>query len=434
MKVAVVGAGAAGMVFATLLKKRRPDWEIKVFEQGKYAGWAGCPLPYFIAGKLPFSNSVKYSVEHFWKERGLEVYINHKVTQIDIKNKRLYVEKIGPFEKDLTGWVNYDILFVATGSAVPIPGGLRDLLKQKNAFTFRNPQDALSLDKFIKERGPRKAAIIGAGFIGLELAWALAERGLKVEIFEKLKRPLSFLPDKHYSKIAKAVLQQGVELRTGIEFKGDEPFDLIVFATGAVPDVSLLKDAGVETITSDGVEGVKVDSKMKTSAEDVFAAGDVVLKFHKLKKKYVNLPLGDIADKQALTVVLNLSGANLKFEGVIGTFISHAFGLSFGKAGLGFDELPESAEIAWVRGSAGAGEFGRGAEADFAVFYDKYSGRILGVTAIGGRCLAQFLDVFSVLIGKGATIEEAFYMDYAYCPATSTVWNPTVALLRKVYE
>ncbi len=459
-KVVVVGAGAAGMVAAVTVKKKNPEWKVMVFDRSPDAGWAGCPIPYFLAGELPFESVSEYNSTYFYKNRGIEVYTGHEVKSIDPSRNCVNVEKImdtelAPELSPVNGEVGYDELIYAVGAlpVVPSSWGVDPGNLPEGVFFARNPMDARKIHSYIQERSPETAVIIGAGFIGMEMAYAFYKRGLKVTIVEKLPEVLSFLSPKQKRRLN---FPGGVVLKTStsvekisrdsekIVVKTDSEelrADIVLIATGVKPNVALAKDAGVETaVSSEGIEGIKIDTRGRTSVPNIWAGGDVVVVPHIIKGGLTYAPLGDVADKQALVIARNMSGEEAHFRGVMGTFISHAFGKAFGKAGLGYSEMVSiygegNFDVVDVAGFNKVGRFSDSKRADFSVYVVKEDGKpvVKGVSAIGEGCVAQFLDVFSAAIYFGATVDDLLNIDYAYCPATSTVWNPALATYRRYY-
>ncbi len=459
--VVVVGAGAAGMVAAVTVKKKRPDWRVVVFDKSPDAGWAGCPIPYFVAGELPFESVSEYSSDYFYKNRGIEVYTGHEVDKIDIKDRKVKVSevmetKLAEALSPVNGYFDYDELIYAAGAlpAVPSSWGIESGALPEGVFFARNPMDARKIASYIESKSPSKAVVIGAGFIGLEMAYAFYRRGIRVTIIEKLPGILTFLSPRLRKKLQ---FPEGVEVRTGVSVEriekessgiltvivdsGRLEADLVLIATGVKPNISLAREAGIETaFSTEGIEGIRIDSRGKTSVENVWAGGDAVVIPHLLKGGLTYAPLGDVADKQALVIARNIVGEKAQFRGVMGTFISHAFGKAFGKAGLGYSEMIKmygegNFEVVDVSGFNKVGRFLDSRRADFSVYVVEENGKpvVKGVSAIGEGCVAQFLDVFASAIYFGATVDDLLNIDYAYCPATSTVWNPALATYRKYY-
>ncbi len=440
-KVIVIGGGAGGMTSATQIKRKDPSKKVMVFDKGNYVSWAGCPTPYYIAGKLPEKSVIHYTPEYFRENRKIDVFVRHEVKEISFKEKRVYVEG-----ENLNGWVDYDYLVLAPGGKPFIPP--MNGIEKEGVFKLSHVEDAFSIKEYLNKENPKNAVIVGGGAIGLEMAESFSDLGIKVTIIEKLPVILPFLKDKQRDYILDTLKSHGVRLITDdtvLDILGEEKVkgvktekgenidaDILLVSIGVRPNTEFLKDSGFELSERGAID---VDEHMRTYIENVYAAGDSVLVKHMLTGKKVLAPLGDVADKEGLVVGANIAGFDMVFPGIVGTAITKVFEWEVARTGLTLDEAKkagyENAKEIIVKGYHKNPGFGvRGTT--FNVVFDDEKGLFLGAFAVGEACVAQFIDTFATFISLKIPIDEAFSVDYAYCPATSTVWNPLLAAYRKI--
>ncbi len=440
-KVIVIGGGAGGMTSATQIKRKDPSKKVMVFDKGNYVSWAGCPTPYYIAGKLPEKSVIHYTPEYFRENRKIDVFVRHEVKEISFKEKRVYVEG-----ENLNGWVDYDYLVLAPGGKPFIPP--MNGIEKDGVFKLSHVEDAFSIKEYLNKENPKNAVIVGGGAIGLEMAESFSDLGIKVTIIEKLPVILPFLKDKQRDYILDTLKSHGVRLITDdtvLDILGEEKVkgvktekgenidaDILLVSIGVRPNTEFLKDSGFELSERGAID---VDEHMRTYIENVYAAGDSVLVKHMLTGKKVLAPLGDVADKEGLVVGANIAGFDMVFPGIVGTAITKVFEWEVARTGLTLDEAKkagyENAKEIIVKGYHKNPGFGvRGTT--FNVVFDDEKGLFLGAFAVGEACVAQFIDTFATFISLKIPIDEAFSVDYAYCPATSTVWNPLLAAYRKI--
>ncbi len=440
-KVIVIGGGAGGMTSATQIKRKDPSKKVMVFDKGNYVSWAGCPTPYYIAGKLPEKSVIHYTPEYFRENRKIDVFVRHEVKEISFKEKRVYVEG-----ENLNGWVDYDYLVLAPGGKPFIPP--MNGIEKEGVFKLSHVEDAFSIKEYLNKENPKNAVIVGGGAIGLEMAESFSDLGIKVTIIEKLPVILPFLKDKQRDYILDTLKSHGVRLITDdtvLDILGEEKVkgvktekgenidaDILLVSIGVRPNTEFLKDSGFELSERGAID---VDEHMRTYIENVYAAGDSVLVKHMLTGKKVLAPLGDVADKEGLVVGANIAGFDMVFPGIVGTAITKVFEWEVARTGLTLDEAKkagyENAKEIIVKGYHKNPGFGvRGTT--FNVVFDDEKGLFLGAFAVGEACVAQFIDTFATFISLKIPIDKAFSVDYAYCPATSTVWNPLLAAYRKI--
>ncbi|RLC71414.1 MAG: NADH oxidase, partial [Chloroflexi bacterium] len=297
----VIGGVAAGMSAASRAKSRKPDMEVVVLERGQFVSYGSCGLPYFISDLVKdVQGLVVHDAAFFREKRGIEVLTGHEVTRIDPQSKVVFARNLEKGEEITLG---YDKLAICTGASPvrpELPG-----VNLKNVFVLRTAEDGVALKEFIDEEAPKRAAIIGAGLIGLEMAEAFRARGLEVVV---IKRPgsniLKMFDDDMAKLVEEELKRNGVELAKNATVQGFEgngkgqarlvvldgksyPVDFILLAMGSKPNSALAREAGLE-VAANGT--ILVDERMQTSAPDIFAAGDCVGQKHLITGRDVYLP------------------------------------------------------------------------------------------------------------------------------------------------
>ena len=310
------------MSAATQARRVDPRLEIVVFQQGRYVAYAACGLPFFIAGQVPRVEAI-LSPEHF-RQSAASTCVRHQVQRIDLRARVL---EGTDHEAGRTFREPFDRLVIATGGSADrpaLPGA--DL---QGLFTLRTPEDGLALNAYLEAGEARRAAVVGGGYIGLELAEALRHRGLEVSLFEALPQVLPMVDGDLAGRVADAARAAGVRLHFGTAVTAFEgapggrvravcgggerhPAELVVLATGTRPNVALAAAAGVPL----GHTGaISVDRKLHTGLYGVYAAGDVAEATHCLTGRPVYLPQGTTANRQGHVAGGNAAGASLLLPG-----------------------------------------------------------------------------------------------------------------------
>jgi len=434
----VVGGVAAGMSAASRAKRNRPDMEVVVLERGDFVSYGSCGLPYFISDLVKDVHGlVVYDAAFFKEKRGIDVLLKHEATKIDPQAKLVSTRNL---EQDKEVKLSYDKLAICTGASPSYP----DLpgFDLKNIFVIRTAADGVALKNFLKEASPKKAVIIGAGLIGLEMAEAFRARGLKVTV---VKRPGSILKmfdgdmvrlvedelkAKNVELVKDAVIQEFEgdaegKVRAVVLAQGTYQADLVLLATGAKANSELARQAGLG-IAANGT--IFVDDRMQTTNPDIFAAGDCVGQRHLITGKDVYIPRGTTANKQGRVAGDNASGGNDVFEGVVGTAISKIFDLTVARTGLSSAEA--SAEgydfvTSTVAHPSHAHTYPNPEPEDITIklMVERATGKLLGAQMIGRIGVAKRIDVFATALHKSMSVEEISRLDLSYSPPFAPVWD-----------
>lgn len=435
MKIIVIGSVAAGTSVAAKARRNTEEAEIIVYDQGKDISYSVCGIPYQIGGEVEeLSALTPRNAAWFKKRYNVSVFTEHKVTKVDHANKQLEVTDLVSGEKKLE---NYDVLVFATGASpfTPPPFNQKEY---DNVFQVRNIQDARDIGAYSAKQ-PKKALIIGAGFIGLEMTEQLIHKGLEVTIVQledqvmpPMDADMTFRVEEHMrAKGVNLILSDTVKTIEGetsvervITTNGItiEP-DIVILSAGVRPNTELAKEMGVELGAS---RAIAVNKKMQTNLPDVYAVGDVAESFSVITGKPIYRPLGSTANKMGRIAGDVITGGDLEHRGVLGTGIFRIFDLHVGQTGLTEKEAKKEGydvEILYNIKPDHA-EYLGGKELTIKALADKETGRILGAQAIGQGGVDKRIDVIATAITFKAKSEDLFHLDLAYAPPFATTKDP----------
>lgn len=435
MRILVVGGVAAGMSAASQAKRRQPDAEVVVIERGRHVSYGACGLPYNIADPArSIEDLVVIPPERFRFERGIDVRLRHEALAIDTVRHTVQT-------RDLESGVIYDLVYdrliLATGaSAVRLSISGADL---PGVFLLRSLDDGTNLKRFLAEQRPATAIILGAGYIGMEMAEALRQRGLAVTLLEKAGQVVPGFEPNIASLVQTELERNGVRVETGISVQAikktpkglmvhterqDFGTELVLIAAGIKPNVDLAKAAGIRL----GLTGaIAVDDHQRTSAPYVYAAGDCAEALHLVSGRPAWIALGTTANKQGKVAGANATGAEERFGGIVGTAAFKVFGLEVGRTGLGRSEIDRlgwsavtSTSVHHSRGHAYPGS----KPITTVLFVERQSGRLLGAQMIGTENVTGRIDVLATALHAQMSVSQIEALDLAYAPPLAPVYDP----------
>jgi NADPH-dependent 2,4-dienoyl-CoA reductase/sulfur reductase-like enzyme/rhodanese-related sulfurtransferase len=423
MKVLIVGGVAGGMSAATRLRRLKEDAEIIIFEQGPHVSYANCGLPYHVGEVIAAESDLLLQTPQSLKTRfNLDVRVNSRVTKLNPEAKTVEVKNLQTGEEYTE---SYDSLVLSTGAKprmVPIPG-------LERAHVLRDVPDAAKIKELVDQKKIRSAAIIGAGFIGVELAENLQHRGIETTIVEfrdtilpqfdpEMIEPMQALLVKHGIKLALAsetaeVTADSLLLKDGRRI----PADLVVAAIGVVADHELAVSAGLK-IGEAG--GIWVDNQMRTSAQDIYAVGDAAEKTSALTGQSQMIWLANLANRHGRLVADVIAGEKVAARKSIGTGIIGAFGMAAALTGLTEAlaiRLNIKHQVIHLHPGSHAGYYPGAERVSLKVLFDPESGKLLGAQAIGLDGVDKRIDVIATAIYAGLTIDDLMDLELAYAPA-----------------
>jgi NADPH-dependent 2,4-dienoyl-CoA reductase/sulfur reductase-like enzyme len=435
-RLVVIGGVAAGMSAASRARRLNPKIEIMVFEKSGFVSYGSCGLPYFVSDviKAP-ENLVVYDAKFFKEKRNIDVYLHHEVLKIFPAKRSVLVKDL---EKDKEFEVGYDKLVIATGARAVKPNikGI-DL---NGIFTIRFLEDGIAIKNFIRENSPKKALIIGAGYIGMEMAEALVSLGIDVTIVEVMPNILGSMDDE-INEVVEAELQKnGVKLLKStsvVEFVGDGfvrkailnndsslDVDLVIVGAGIKPNSEIARDAGIEIGRSGAIA---VNQRMETNIPGVFAAGDCAEAFHLVLGRPVYIPLGTTANKQGKVAGENAVGGNAIFKGIVGTAVFKVFELEVARTGISEKQAKEEGidyVSTVIEHGSRAHYYPGGSKIRVKLIAEKRTGRLLGAEMVGRDGVAKRIDVFATALHARMSIGEIAGLDLSYAPPFAPVWDP----------
>jgi len=434
-RIVIIGAHAAGVDAASAARKTDRTAEITLITEEKHAGYSRCGLPFVLGGQIPSFQSLIVFPPAFFQMMKLTLKNETKVKAINPTNKTVTTtDKSGKEET-----MPYDSLILSTGASPfmpPIKG------KEKQGIhSLRTLEDGEKIDQTIK-KGAKTAVIMGAGLIGLETAIALHERGLKVTVVELLPQILPIMLDAEMAKLTQEMLQEkginiligkgveeflGTDKVTGIMAGGEQiNADLFISAFGVRANTQLAVEAG---IALGDTKAIKTNSRMETSAKDVYAIGDCAEAPHIVTQKPVCPQLGTIAVRQGKVAGINAAGGYALFTGALGSAVTRLFDTDVGVTGL-TEASAQRARIDTVTGtitSKTKADYYPGAlPIKVKLVVEKESQRIIGAQIIGGEEVTQRINAISFAIQKQMTVRELAKADTAYAPPLCETWEPLV--------
>ena len=434
-RIVIIGAHAAGVDAASAARKKDRTAEIMLLTAEKHAGYSRCGLPFVLGGQIPHFEDLIVFPPTFYKMMKLDLRTETKATAINTGNKTVdTVDKSGKTET-----VSYDSLIIATGASgfmPPIKGR-----EKKGIHSLRTLEDGQGIDEAVK-KGARSALVMGAGLIGLELAIALHERGLKVTVVELLPQILPQMLDADMAKMTMEMLQdKGLSIMTGYgveECLGGEQItgivackeeinaDLFVSAFGVRANTELATKAG---IASGDTKGIRTNSRMETNIKDVYATGDCAESVHIVTQKPTLSQFGTVAVRHGKVAGINAAGGYSLFTGCLGSAVSRLFDTDVGVTGL-TENAAQRANIQTVAGSIASktkAEYYPGAlPIKVKLVVEKESERIIGAQIIGGEEVTQRINAISFAIQKQMTVRELAKADTAYAPPLCETWEPLI--------
>jgi NADPH-dependent 2,4-dienoyl-CoA reductase/sulfur reductase-like enzyme len=438
MRIIVIGGVAAGAKAAAKARRIDANHEIIIYQDEDEVSYSACGLPYVISGVIDDERKVVIRQPEDFAKDGIKVFTRHRVTSIDKTRQQLTVKNLSNNANEM---VDYDRLILATGASPIVPN--IEGITLEGILTLRNISDLARFKTLLNTMQPKKAVIIGAGYIGLELAEAFHDLNIKTTIVEKAARILPRFDAEMAQPVHDHLLENKVELVLGdglaklhgengrvtvVETESGKMLatDLVVIAIGVKPNVELAKAGGIEL----GKTGaIAVDSRMETRTPGIFAAGDCCETVNRITGAPIWMPLGDIANLQGRVAGENVAGGNAHFPGVFGTAIFKTFELTVAITGLSEQAAQESGfePVSIVMTGTDRARYYPGRqEFSLKLIADRRDGRLLGAQVIGRGNVDKMIDIAATaLLGK-LTCADLENADLAYSPPFSPVLSPII--------
>lgn len=434
-KIIVVGGVAGGATAAARLRRLSEQDEIIVFERGEYISFANCGLPYYIGGVIEDRKKLLVQTIPAMEDRfHLDIRNFTEIVHINREEKTVVARDVRTGKEYEE---SYDVLLLSPGSK-PIKPDIPGIEEVQALFTLRNVPDTDRIKQYVDEHATQHAVVIGGGFIGLEIAENLIERGLRVTVVQKTNQVMAPIDYEMAQLVHAELTKHGVELiledglkaftnqgTTVVLDSGAEiDADMVILAIGVQPESNLAKEAGLEV----GVRGaIKVNEQLQTSDPAIFAVGDAIE-----VKDYVSdfdsfVPLAGPANRQGRLVADYINGIDVKYKGVLGTSIMKLFDLTVATTGNNektLKRINRPYDVVHVHPMNHAGYYPGASQMTLKLIFDKTNGEILGAQAVGKSGVDKRIDVIATAIKGGLTVSDLADLELAYAPPFSSAKDP----------
>jgi NADPH-dependent 2,4-dienoyl-CoA reductase/sulfur reductase-like enzyme/rhodanese-related sulfurtransferase len=440
-RVLIVGGVAGGASCAARLRRLDESAEIVLFDRGPYVSFANCGLPYFVGNVIADERKLLVASSALFRERfNIEVRTRHEVLAIDRTRRTILVRDLDASAGSVDRDEPYDALVLSPGAAPirpPLPG-----IDLSGIFAVRTIPDSRLIRRWIDERKPTRALVIGGGFIGLEMAENLAHRGLKTAVLEKLPQVMPPLDPEMAYIVAEHLRERGVDLHLGdglasfeaapegavvavTESGGRLAADLVILAIGVRPETALARDAGLP-LGARG--GIAVDGEMRTADPAIWAVGDAVEVRDVLTGQETIVPLAGPANRQGRIAAESICGRARPFRGVQATAVVGVFGLTVACTGASEKGLRRAGvsafEKVYLHPGHHAGYYPGAKPIQLKLLFAVPDGRILGAQAVGLEGVEKRIDVIAMAIQMGATVRDLAEAELCYAPQFGGAKDP----------
>lgn len=435
MKIIIVGGVAGGASAAARLRRLSETDEIVMFEKGEYISFANCGLPYYIGGVIEDrSKLLVQTVEGMGTRFNLDIRNWTEIIKINRETKTVIARKVMTGEEYEE---NYDVLILSPGSKPvkpPIPG----LEDAKSVYTLRNVPDTDRIKEYVDKLQPKKAVVIGGGFIGIEMAENLCDRGIEVTVIEMGNQVMAPVDIEMAQMVHTHMREKGISLilEDGVDSFSNEgtivnlksgkeiATEMIILAIGVQPESTIAKEAGLET----GLRGaIKVNEHLQTTDPSIYAVGDVVEVKDYIHGTETYIPLAWPANRQGRLVADHIHGKEAVYKGTLGTSIAKVFDLTVAATGSNektLKRLGVEYEVVHVSPASHAGYYPGASPMSLKLIFDKESGKIYGAQAIGKDGIDKRIDVIATAIKGGLSVLDLPDIEIAYAPPYSSAKDP----------
>lgn len=434
MRIVVIGGVAAGMSAASQARRRDPGCEVVVLDRGHDISYSACGMPYNIGDPARgVDDLVILNAETARSERGIDVRTRHAAQALDVSRR---VVEVSDLEAGSNYALTWDALVIASGATAirpAVPG-----LDLAGVFVLRDLTDARHIKRYLADVKVSTAVVVGAGYIGIEMADVLHGLGIAVSILEKADQVLPGFAPAIVEVAAHTLERYGVSVQTATSLqrvqregadllvhsdRGVIHAQIVIVAVGVRPDVALAREAGIAL----GASGaIAVDSAMRTSAPTVFAAGDCAEAHHLVLDRPTWVPLGTTANKQGKVAGANAAGGDQHFGGIVGSAGFKCFDLEVARTGLGAADIASAgldAVAAVSTHHTRARSYPGDKPITTVVYAERGSGRLLGAQMIGGEAVAKRIDVFATALHARMTLAQVEALDLTYAPPFAPVYD-----------
>ncbi len=438
MKIVIIGGVAAGTKAAAKLKRENPAAEVEIYSKGKDISFAGCGLPYYVGGAIETREElVVNSPAKFTSLTGAVVHTGQEAVGVDAGAKTVKIRSVADGSEQT---VSYDKLVIATGASpfVPkLPG-----VEQTGVFTVRTPDDAVAIREYVEKNSCKKAVVVGAGFIGMEMAENLMLQKVNVTLIDMVNQVLPNILDPEMAAyVARHLRKKGMKIMVGTSvqsIEGDQqangvmtdagliPADLVILCIGIRPATAFLNDSGIEMFKGT----ILVDEYQQTNLPDIYAAGDCAMVKNRITGAGQWSAMGSTANITGRTLAKTLTGHPASYAGCLGTgVVKLAEDMNVGRTGLSEKQAKDAGfdPISVICVTDDKAHYYPDSDSFVTkLIADRASGKLLGIQVIGAGAVDKMTDIAVVGISAGLTISDFDTMDLAYAPPFSTAIHPFV--------
>ena len=445
-RLVVIGGDAAGMSAASQARRLRDAGELEIvaFERGHFTSYSACGIPYWVGGDVERREQLIARTAEEHRARDIDLRLRTEVTEIDVAGRRVRARDVDSGDES---WTSYDKLVIATG-ARPIrpdmPGA--DAPGVHGVQTLDDGQALI--DTLSRTRG-RRAVVVGAGYIGVEMAEALINRGYEVTVVNRGSEPMSTLDPDMGRLVHEAMERLGITMVDDAEvtkiLTGDDghvravatedaeyPADVVVLGIGVRPETTLARAAGLP-LGEHG--GLLTDRSLRVRGHtDIYAGGDCVEVLDLVSGQERHVPLGTHANKHGQVIGTNVGGGYATFPGVVGTAVSKVCDLEIARTGLREKDARRAGlryVTATIESTSRAGYYPGTSPMTVKMLAEHRTGRLLGVQIVGREGAGKRVDIAAVALTAGMTVEQMTSLDLGYAPPFSPVWDPVLVAARK---
>ncbi|MET7911282.1 FAD-dependent oxidoreductase [Streptomyces avermitilis] len=445
-RLVVIGGDAAGMSAASQARRLKGPHalEIVAFERGHFTSYSACGIPYWVGGDVAEREQLIARTPEEHRARDIDLRIRTEVTEIDVEGARVRSRDLA---SGAESWTPYDKLVIATG-ARPIRPQLPGV-DAPGVHGVQTLDDGQALLDTLAATQGRRAVVVGAGYIGVEMAEALIKRGYEVTVVNRSKEPMATLDPDMGALVHKAMEGLGItmvndaevtELPTGDDGRvravatedAEYPADVVVLGIGVRPETTLAKAAGLPLGEH---HGLLTDLAMRVRGhENIWAGGDCVEVLDLVSGSERHIPLGTHANKHGQVIGANVGGGYATFPGVVGTAVSKVCDLEIARTGLREKDARRVGlqfEAVTVESTSRAGYYPGAEPMTVKMLAERRTGRLLGVQIVGGEGAGKRVDIAAVALTAGMTVEQMTALDLGYAPPFSPVWDPILVAARK---
>lgn len=442
----VIGGDAAGMSAASQARRLKgPDeLEIVAFERGHFTSYSACGIPYWVSGAVPERDALIARTPEEHRARGIDLRLRTEVVEIDVARQRVRARDAG---SGAESWTSYDKLVIATGArplAPELPG-----VGAQGVHGVQTLDDGQALLDTLSHTRGRRAVVVGAGYIGVEMAEAMLQRGYQVTVVNRGEEPMATLDPDMGRLVREAMAGMGVTMVNGAEvtkvLTGDDgrvravgtedaefPADVVILGIGVRPETTLARAAGLP-LGAHG--GLLTDRSMRVRGhENIWAGGDCVEVLDLVLGQERYIPLGTHANKHGQIIGANLAGGYATFPGVVGTAVSKVCDLEIARTGLREKDARRAGlqyVTATIESTNRAGYYPNASPMTVKMLAERRTGRLLGVQIVGREGAGKRVDIAAVALTAGMTVDRMTTLDLGYAPPFSPVWDPVLVAARK---